>query len=220
MTADSEQPEIPPARQPGLGWLADTPPSDDTGARTQSAFRFQHECTARLCAPLLVSERVMAVVCEEHEDCIVFFENVPPQLVSIKHRDGSRGPWTFNALLAEGGIGHLYERWLGTGKQADCLLMTNASLRSGDGEAREFANACHSRDASVCAPWAKRLAPKFQVEEQEAGTFMSILSIEADLPGRESIGAVNVRDLVMPAMERLGLATEAAQIVYDGLVNV
>lgn len=208
--------------RPETAWLLQRPAPDDAGAQTQSSFRFQHECTARACAPLLVRERVTFVICEEHEDFIVFLEDSAPELVSVKHRDASRGAWTFDSLLTDGGVAHLFERWLATGQRARCRLMTNGALRSGDGQARVFASACHSRDPTQVRPWARKLVAKLKLKRRDAEDvvtrFAIVLSIEADLPSRSYIGAVNLRELIVPAMERAGLQPDGAEDCYERLL--
>lgn len=201
-------------------WLPGQGPPDDAGAQTQSRFRFQHECTARPCVALLARERVTAAVCEEQEDFVVFFQSDAPELVSVKHREGARGAWTFRALCAEGGVRHLYDRWLETGRRATCRLMTNGALSTGSDRATAFAEACHTRTSQQIQPWVKKLAEELETDDLDSvEAFACVLSIEAGLPGREYIGAVNVRDLVAPAFERLGLDPAGAEAWYRRLLD-
>jgi hypothetical protein len=74
-----------------ISLLAENSSPEDAGAETQSRFRYQHECTVRSCIPLLLAKKVTAVVCEEHEDFVVFYEDALPELVSVKHREVSQG---------------------------------------------------------------------------------------------------------------------------------
>ena len=218
MTEGNDRQRPPAARE-----LVGSAERDDSGVRTQSAFRFQHECTARLCIPMFVRESVLFVVCEEHEDFVVFYEAAPPELVSVKHRDPSRGAWTFDALLSDGGVEHLYDRWLATGRSAGCRLMTNGALKTGENQARAFADACHSRDVTLLESWAKKVIDKLQIKgskaEAQVRHFCQGLSIESDLPGRAHIGAVNLRELVSPALERCGIETGLAEACYERLLD-
>ncbi len=84
-----------PDRVGPSAWLGEHEPPEDSGAQTQSRFRFQHECTARSCVGMLVLDRVASVVCEEHEDFVVIYADGAVELVSVKHRENSKGPWTF-----------------------------------------------------------------------------------------------------------------------------
>lgn len=204
-------------------WLAEHPSPADEGAETQSRFRYQHECTARSCIPLLAQGTdVVAVVCEEHEDFIVLYEGAAPELVSVKHREPSQGPWTFTTLCSDGGIQHLFDRWQGTGGQAACRLMTNAGLSPGADGAGAFANACHSQDTEALKPWISKLCVRLGLSNKNAdvGEFAERLSIESGLPAREHIAASNLRDLVVPAIEALGLASSSAQLCYARLLEM
>jgi hypothetical protein len=121
-------------------------PVEDAGAETQAHFRFQAEVAARFVASILRQDLGVArVVCEHHEDFIL--EKVKPshqwELVSVKHRGRD---WTFSSLIGEGGIGHLFDRWLMCGGQGRARLCTDGRLGSGGlPSARTFAAACGSR---------------------------------------------------------------------------
>lgn len=210
--------------EPGEGdWLPEYPSPDDSGAATQSRFRYQHECTARSCIPLLAQGTgVIAVVCEEHEDFIVFYEDAAPELVSVKHREVSQGAWTFATLCSDGGIRHLFDRWQGTGGQTTCRLMTNAGLSPGTDGAGAFANACHGQDAEALKPWVSKLCIRLGVsgDSADVSEFAKCLSIESGLPAREHISASNLRDLVVPAIKQLGLASSSAQHCYERLLGM
>jgi hypothetical protein len=193
-----------PSESANSRWLAEQPLAEDSGAETQSRFRFQHECTARICTAILAQDGVTAVVCELQEDFVVFYEDGAPELVSVKHREGSRGAWRFHALCAEGGVSHLFNRALATGPS----------------EAAEFAKACHSRIPAQLEPWLAPLEAETTSNDREQLIHFAInLSIEADLPGKSHIGAVNLRDLVEPALKRLGLDPGEAPAVYERLVD-
>jgi hypothetical protein len=219
MTADGGE-SAAGAGDPGL--LAQHPAPEDAGAEVQSRFRYQHECTVRSCVPLLVGRQVTAVVCEQHEDFVVFYEDAKPELVSVKHREPSQGPWTFSSLCDRGGVSHLFDRWQGLGGQATCRVMTNGGLSPGATEARAFADACHAREDETLEPWMARLCPCLGVTENTAGVteFAKALSIESGLPAKEHIAASNLRDLVVPALEELGLVPGNAQNCYERLLEL
>ncbi|HEU4461039.1 MAG TPA: dsDNA nuclease domain-containing protein [Solirubrobacterales bacterium] len=205
-----------------ISLLAENSSPEDAGAETQSRFRYQHECTVRSCIPLLLAKQVTAVVCEEHEDFVVFYEDALPELVSVKHREVSQGPWTFASLCSNGGVLHLFDRWQGIGGKATCRVMTNAGLSTGTDGAQAFATACHERDDETLGPWIEQLGPRLGVpdDEESVKEFAKSLSIEPGLPAKEHIAATNLRDLVVPALEELGLAPGSAQACYERLLDM
>jgi hypothetical protein len=197
--------------------LAASEPADDSGAQTQSRFRYQHECTARSCVGMLLPDRpVASVVCEEHEDFIVIYTDGRIELVSVKHREASRGPWSFAVLCSEGGVKHLYQRWLETGRRALCRVMTNAGLKTGALEAQQLVDACQSRESERIEPFLAKLATALDSKERErVREFAMVLSVEADLPSREHIAAVNVRAFYWPALKELNLVQTLAEPYYE-----
>jgi Cap4 dsDNA endonuclease len=202
-------------------WLGEHEPPEDSGAQTQSRFRFQHECTARSCVGMLVLDGVASVVCEEHEDFIVIYADGVVELVSVKHREESKGPWTFATLCSEGGVRHLYDRWLATGRRARCRVMTNAGVKPGELEAREFIAACQSRQAEQIEPYIEKLDTVLGSQDRDrVREFALVLSIESALPGRPHIAAVNVRDFYWPALEELGLVYDVVEPYYDRVLDL
>lgn len=193
MSADLEEVQPPE-------WLAGNKPAEDSGAQTQSRFRYQHECTARSCVGMLLPDNCVAsVVCEEHEDFIVIYTDERIELVSVKHREASRGPWSYAALCSDGGVKHLYERWLQTGRRALCRVMTNAGLKTGALEAQQLVDACQSRESERIEPFLADLAAALGSKEYErVREFALVLSVEAGLPSREHIAAVNVSAVYWP----------------------
>ncbi len=198
-------------------WLAGSEPAEDSGAQTQSRFRYQHECTARSCVGMLLHDkRVASVVCEEHEDFIVIYTDGRIELVSVKHREVSRGPWSHAALCSEGGVKHLYERWLETGRRALCRVMTNAGLKTGALEAQQLVDACQSRESERIEPFLAKLATALGSEDRErVREFALVLSVEAGLPSREHIAAVNVSGFYWPVLEELNLVQALAEPYYE-----
>jgi hypothetical protein len=202
-------------------WLGKHKPPEDSGAQTQSRFRFQHECTARSCVGMLVLDRVASVVCEEHEDFIVIYADGAVELVSVKHREDSKGPWTFATLCSEGGVRHLYDHWLATGRRARCRVMTNAGVKPGKLEAREFIAACQSRQGEQIEPYIEKLDAALGSQDRDrVREFALVLSVESALPGRPHIAAVNVRDFYWPALEELGLVYDVVEPYYDRVLDL
>lgn len=198
-------------------WIARSEPAEDAGAQTQSRFRYQHECTARSCVGMLLPDnRVASVVCEEHEDFIVIYTDGRVELVSVKHREASRGPWSYAALCSDGGLKHLFERWLKTGRRALCRVMTNAGLKAGALEAQQLVDACQSRESERIEPFLAKLATALgSADCDRVREFALVLSIEAGLPSREHIAAVNINAFYWPALKELNLVQTLADPYYE-----
>lgn len=96
--------------------------TDDVGARTAGLFHgqaamagadgtaaFLDELTDDLDLPF---ESTSAVVCEQHEDWVMRIGD-QLEIVSAKRREPNVGPWgSITVLVSDGGLGHLFTRWL------------------------------------------------------------------------------------------------------------
>lgn len=72
------------------------------------------------------------IICELHEDWVVQI-GTGAQLVSAKHREPSSGAWpTIKALVEDGGLGHLFARWLHLKRTPTVRLVTSAATATGD----------------------------------------------------------------------------------------
>ncbi len=168
---------------------------------------------------MLAPERpVEFVVCEWRDDFLVVYADCITELVSVKDRDASRGPWSLAALRRSGGLGRLFEVW-SQDQSMRARIMTNGALKTGAGEAQAFADACHARDARRLAPWAQRLAKMLDAEVSLVTAFLHALSIEAGLPARAHIGAITIRDLVRPALRARGVDEREAERFYEILLG-
>ncbi|GAA3250739.1 dsDNA nuclease domain-containing protein [Dactylosporangium siamense] len=114
---------------------------EDSGADTQDRYAWQHHCTAVDCAEMFRSGRAQLVVTEIHEDYVVVFVDGRTEFVSCKHREQSQGPWDLISLCNEGGLAHLFDRFVRFPELA-LRLMTNASLKPGALEAAGVWAAC------------------------------------------------------------------------------
>ncbi|MFI7598214.1 dsDNA nuclease domain-containing protein [Actinoplanes sp. NPDC049681] len=144
--------------------IVDSP--EDDGAEAQANFRFQCEVIARWCYGLLDPNGPTAVVCEHHEDFIVMFGDGSLDLASVKHRGRNRGTWSIADLCGEGGLTHLFDRWLAvsaSGRTIRVLHVSNAGLTQGDGQSAELSKLCDSpqRDPADLLGWAKKLTRQF-----------------------------------------------------------
>ncbi len=199
--------------------LVDAPPADDTGAQTHGRYRFQWECAARHCFAMLLSSDIVAIVCEWEEDFVVFYAGRVPELVSVKHRELSQGPWTVNALLREGGVAHLFDRWMRLDQRPCCLLITNAGLKPGGDEADAFATACHARDEASLGRLGPLLARLLATDDlDDVVRFCCALTIEAGVPGRDHLRDHHLERVVRPALTSLGLAEGGAVWAYEAVV--
>lgn len=195
-------------------------PGEDVGALTHARYRFQWEVGARVCAAMLTEAEVVALLCEWHEDHVVIFADGSLELGSVKHRELSEGPWTLRALCVDGGVAHLYQRWIALERGPRCRLISNAGLRSGPAQAAAFAAACHSRSEGRIRPFAIRILTHLGgVDVDDVVAFCMGLSIETDVPGRTHIAASNIQDLIVPALQALGLSTLEPTRVYEAVVS-
>jgi len=117
-------------------------PPEDTGSATQSRYRYQWNCTATACIAMLVEDNITSITCEWHEDYVISFRDGCLELVSVKHREPDRGPWSLTELCNAGGLIHLFDRWKIVSGIAACRISTNAGLKPGTNEARELAEVC------------------------------------------------------------------------------
>ncbi len=123
------------------------PQADDAGAQTADRYDWQAAMAAAdgLALHLLWQNNHFAgqdpdelkIICELHEDWIVQM-GTEAELVSAKHRDPSSGPWKdVSSLVSDGGIGHLFARWLAADQKPSARLVTNAATAVG--QARHLA---------------------------------------------------------------------------------
>lgn len=113
-------------------------PTDDAGARTADLYHWQAAMAAadglvlltRALAddPDLKTQHGTRLICEHHEDWMID-AGQDRELVSAKHRERATGPWTtISILIHDGGIGHLFARWLMFGKAVRCRLVSPAAV--------------------------------------------------------------------------------------------
>jgi hypothetical protein len=124
--------------------LFELAPAEDSGSDTLGRYRYQAEVAARDCLAMLTQEAIDFVVCEWHEDFVVAWTDGSVELVSVKHREGTRGPWTLPELCKDGGLTHLFDRWCAC-ECADNVrlrLATNAAMKPGKGNAGVLARMC------------------------------------------------------------------------------
>ncbi|MFF7756026.1 dsDNA nuclease domain-containing protein [Streptomyces sp. NPDC007971] len=124
--------------------IFDIVPEEDSGSDTLGRYRYQAEVAARDCLVMLTQDTIDSVVCEWHEDFVVVWTDGSVELVSVKHREETQGPWTLAELCKSGGLAHLFDRWCACECAANVRLRlaTNAALKPGKGNAGVLARMC------------------------------------------------------------------------------
>ncbi|MFD8652324.1 dsDNA nuclease domain-containing protein [Streptomyces mirabilis] len=124
--------------------IFDLAPEEDSGSDTLGRYRYQAEVAARDCLAMLTQDAIDFVVCEWHEDFVVAWTDGSVELVSVKHREGTQGPWTLAELCKSGGLTHLFDRWCACECAANVRLRlaTNAALKPGKDNAGVLARMC------------------------------------------------------------------------------
>ncbi|WP_433458325.1 hypothetical protein [Micromonospora sp. CA-248212] len=163
-------------RQEALPLVLELPDApEDDGAEAQANFRFQCEVIARWSYGLFEPDGPIAVVCEHHEDFMVLFADGQVDLASVKHRSRNRGTWSVADLCDDGGLTHLFDRWVAvaaSGRPIRALHLTNAGLTNGPGQSAELAGICEATqpDAALLLAWSKKLARQFLMVSQRKRT--------------------------------------------------
>ncbi|MET8497016.1 hypothetical protein [Streptomyces microflavus] len=125
------------------------PQPDDSGANTLDRYEWQAAMAAADGLKLYLMSLGSAkrppvtsdgrILCEYHEDWVVL-QGPEAELVSGKHRDPAVGPFTtINQLANEGGLTHLFLRWVDLKEKPTCRLATTHGLAKGDPQSLESA---------------------------------------------------------------------------------
>lgn len=227
-----------------------TKPTDDAGARTYDQFDWQAAMASadglRLYLDNLGEDGVLAprdcrVLCEYHEDWVALDEE-DAELVSAKHPGTSFGAYTtMNALVNEGGIGHLFERWKSMHGKPACRLVTTGGLAPGppqglsaaaeamrmqrlagspldtDGDHKEIITSFAREVLKRGRPKSKN-QPSPPVPEptdddrKEVASFLSGLTLQCSQPARTYIAYAAPGMYVAPVLTRLGIQVPAESI--------
>jgi hypothetical protein len=113
-------------------------PQDDAGARTADQYEWQAVMAAadglRMYldaldpAGRLTGTERSRLLCEYHEDWVAM-RNGDAELVSAKHLGLAFGAYsTPNSLADDGGVAHLFNRWLAMQEKPTCRLVTTAGV--------------------------------------------------------------------------------------------
>lgn len=199
--------------------LLETMPVEDSGSETLDRFEFQLQCVSRYCIDLLdPAADLDAVVCEWHTDALLLRPRGRVAMVSVKHRESTRGPWTVYTLCDphQGGLGTLFSRWKDNGRPSECRFVSNAGL---DSATTALARACAGQSDQL-DDLAVNLAGRLKQDVHEVREFLRALRFEVDLPHRQHIEAVNVVERMEPLMRRCLRDVRSANDVYGKLVNL
>src|ERR1700722_18485559 len=108
-------------------------PEDDAGAETADWYEWQVVMAAADGLALYVqtldvnggvTDNESRIVCERHEDWVVL-QGQDAELVSAKHKDPAYGAYTtVRKLFDDGGLDHLFRRWLALDARPTCRLVT------------------------------------------------------------------------------------------------
>ena len=226
------------------GLVVTTKPTDDAGARTYDQFDWQAAMASvdglRLYLDNLSENGVLAprdcrILCEYHEDWAALDEE-DAELVSAKHPGTSYGAYTtMNALVNEGGIGHLFERWKSMDGKPACRLVTTGGLAPGPAQgllaaaeamrAQRLAGSpldTEDEHAEIVTSFAREVikrqskskregsppAPEPNGEDrEEAARFLSGLTLQCSQPARTYIAYAAPSMYVAPVLIRLGSDT-------------
>ncbi|WP_146179996.1 hypothetical protein [Micromonospora sp. RP3T] len=231
------------------GLVVTTKPTDDAGARTYDQFDWQAAMASadglRLYLDNLSENGVLAprdcrILCEYHEDWAALDEE-DAELVSAKHPGTSYGAYTtMNALVNEGGIGHLFERWKSMDGKPACRLVTTGGLAPGpaqgllaaaeamraqrlagspldtDGEHAEivtnFAREVFKRQAKSKREGTSPAPEPNGEDRDEVARFLSGLTLQCSQPARTYIAYAAPSMYVAPVLIRLGIQVSADSI--------
>jgi hypothetical protein len=145
------------------------PATDDGGGIAGDGFGFQYDCIARLAIQMIRDSTVARIVCETHEDALVIYADGTAELVSCKARDPSR-PYTIKSLCSDGGLLHLFNSWMHTGRTCRSHLMTEGAFTQ---DAQKLIEDCESRQVERVAPWGAQLAPSLSTDAALATEFLT-----------------------------------------------
>ena len=229
--------------------IFDLAPEEDSGSDTLGRYRYQAEVAARDCLAMLTQDAIDFVVCEWHEDFVVAWADGSVELVSVKHREGTQGPWTLAELCKSGGLTHLFDRWCACECAANVRLRlaTNAALKPGRGNAGVLARMCGPEPEvtagliAMAEDVARQMlkvrwkhpypnvpetpvckVADIQIPEgflDKVLRFLAVLEISCKPPHRENITDVNIQRLLVPAVEQLQLAHVDLEKTYRAVVD-
>ncbi|MFD8974695.1 dsDNA nuclease domain-containing protein [Streptomyces sp. NPDC059593] len=191
-------------------------PEEDSGTDTASRYNFQYQCIARHCFAMLEDSTLSSIVCEWHVDYVLIYADGVNELVSVKHREPSQGPWAFADLWKRGGLDTLYTRWK-TSPESKCRLVTNGFLKPGRGEASAFSLALSQQNF---ATYLERVARTLGCTTGESENFLQKLRIEHGIPDRVTLRSHEIVTNVERALASTQISNVTAATAWDAVVNL
>ena len=209
--------------------LRETAPPDDAGAETADRYEWQAMmATADILAiyfeqlddvGALAKGAPFEVICEHHEDWSVA-GNGTTEIVSGKHREASIGPFsTYRQILSEGGVLHLFNRWLTLQQTPSCRLVTTGGLAADgaktarvcdqlrsdattqDGDVMEVVSGLQTAIVALLSTNGVSPAP---VPDAVLRAFLSGLRFQDAQPRRDQVPDMAGERYGRPVAERLG----------------
>ncbi|MET9636460.1 dsDNA nuclease domain-containing protein [Streptomyces virginiae] len=191
-------------------------PVEDSGSDTASRYNFQYQCIARHCFAMLNDSQLAGIICEWHVDYVLAYSNAAYELVSVKHREPSLGPWSFSDLWKRGGLATLYERWKSI-PEAKCRLVTNGAYKSGQGETLPFPNALTKQ---TVGDYVEDVAKRLDCDIQQAKSFLMMLRIEHGIPDRVTLRSHEIVNTVGESLKQARVLDVDPTDAWDSVVNL
>ncbi|MFB4288963.1 hypothetical protein ACBI99_15070 [Nonomuraea sp. ATR24] len=200
------------------GPLLGREPVEDAGSDTARWYEFQYACVARHCLDMAVQDTALSwILCEWHTDYALGWQNGDVSLVSVKHREANSGYWTVPRMFSDGGLKSLFDRWKECGKPQESRWVTNGGL---DAECRDLQAACAEASNTAIGALSPSLASRFNTSTNLAQEFLATLRIVNTMPPSEFIRVIDIDGAARPILARLNFSTEAAEDVYDSILNL
>lgn len=193
------------------------PPPEDAGSETLSRYDYQISLTALECTKALGDNDIFEIICEWWEDFVVV-RSGGRELVSVKHLEPSKGAWSLAALVEDGGLRHLFERWRATGREATCRLLTNAGLKPGPKEATAVQRATLGEGLHEVAALLERRLGANSVDEMRR--FLAQLTIENELPKRDDLLSKLLVEVLPPLCEGLAWPPDEIADRFEAIRHV
>jgi len=171
---------------------------------------------------MLLGEDVLYVICEWWEDYIIG-RSSGTELVSVKHREPSKGAWSMASLVEDGGVRHLYERWVAHKEQPRCRLQTNAGLTTSsakNGASAAAVLAATEASGAIEATVKQDLSARLGCDTDTAERFIRSLTIEAELPKRDDLIPRLIVHFLEPRCSELGWTSSEVRKRFLAIRNL
>ncbi|WP_310962421.1 hypothetical protein [Nocardioides terrisoli] len=199
--------------------------------------------TELLKAGRTIGEVAVELICEHHEDWALLLGD-DADIVSAKHLEREFGTYsTLKQVLDDGGVLHLFDRWVALKQSPTCRVMTTPSL---SGDARQLEKACEhfagqqgnlefGEFEGILTKLAAEIVRRRTVKAKSAdpkseivfvpesaetlAAFLRVLRFTHSRPFRDDLAYSAGDRYAMPVAVALGHA-EAADAIWEALMNV